>query len=101
MGKYEFLPAVAGILGLVSFSSLLKNIHDTHNTSTLTWTWIMVNIAGQLLVLLYGLANKAPGLYGPTIVFILGLFYILYVKFYTEDLPTADKAVDKDVKKVV
>ena len=38
MGKYEFLPATAGILGLVSFSSLLKNIYDTHNTTTLTWT---------------------------------------------------------------
>lgn len=97
MGKYEFLPAAAGILGLVSFSSLLKNIYETHNTSTLTWTWIMVNIIGQVLVLLYGLVNKAPGLYGPTIVFIIGLCYILYVKFYTEDLPK----VEKDVKKVV
>lgn len=97
MGKYEFLPAIAGILGLVSFSSLLKNIHDTHNTTTLTWTWIMVNILGQVLVLAYGYANKAPGLYGPTIVFILGLFYILYIKFYTEDLPTTEKAVEKKV----
>lgn len=97
MGKYEVLPAIAGILGLVSFSSLLKNIYDTHNTSTLTWTWIMVNIAGQVLVLLYGLANKAPGLYGPTVIFIIGLIYILYIKFYSEDLPK----VEKEVKKVV
>ncbi len=97
MGKYEFLPATAGILGLVSFSSLLKNIYDTHNTTTLTWTWIIINIVSQVLVLSYGLANKAPGLYGPTILFIIGLCYILYVKFYTQDLPK----VEKEVKKVV
>ena len=93
MGKYEFLPATAGILCLVSFSSLLKNIYDTHNTTTLTWTWIIINIVGQVLVLLYGLANKAPGLYGPTILFIIGLCYILYVKFYTQDLPKVEKEV--------
>lgn len=97
MGKYEVLPALAGVLGLVSFSSLLKNIYDTHNTSSLTWTWIMVNILGQVLVAVYGLVNKAPGLYVPSIVFSIGLFYILYVKFYSEDLPK----VEKDVKKVV
>lgn len=97
MGKYEVLPAIAGVLGLVSFSSLLKNIYNTHNTSSLTWTWIMVNIIGQVLVATYGLVNKAPGLYAPSIVFTIGLFYILYVKFYSEDLPVAEK----DVKKVV
>ena len=97
MGKYEFLPATAGILGLFSFGSLIKNIYETHNTSSLTWSWIVINIVGQTLIAVYGYLNSAIGLYGPTIFFIFGLIYIFYVKFYTEDLPK----VEKEVKKVV
>ena len=82
MPKYESLIGIAGIFGLVSFSSLVQKIYDTHNTTSLPWTWIILNISAQVLSLIYGLTNKAYGIYIPTILFLSGLLYILYVKLY-------------------
>ena len=82
MPKFESLIGVAGIFGLVSFSSLIQKIYDTHNTTSLPWTWIIMNLSAQVLSLLYGLANKAYGIYIPTSLFLIGLIYILYVKLY-------------------
>jgi len=80
MPKFESLIGVAGIFGLVSFSSLIQKIYDTHNTTSLPWTWLIMNLSAQVLSLLYGLANKAYGIYIPTSLFLIGLIYILYVK---------------------
>ena len=80
MPKFESLIGIAGIFGLVSFSSLIQKIYDTHNTTSLPWTWIIMNLSAQLLSLIYGLGNNAYGIYIPTILFLIGLFYILYVK---------------------
>ena len=80
MPKYESLIGVAGIFGLVSFSSLIQKIYDTHNTTSLPWTWLIMNLSAQVLSLLYGLANNAYGIYIPTSLFLIGLIYILYVK---------------------
>ena len=80
MGKYESLIGAAGILGLVSFSSLIKKIYETHNTTSLPWTWIFMNFIGQLLALIYGIGNKSYGISIPCTIFLIGLIYIFYVK---------------------
>ncbi len=80
MGKYEGMIAVAGILGLVSFSSLVQRIYDTHNTTSLPWTWIIMNIGAQALSFFYGIANGAYGIYIVNCIFLIGLSYIFYVK---------------------
>jgi uncharacterized protein with PQ loop repeat len=80
MGKYESLVGIAGILGLVSFSSLLQKIYETHNTTSLPWSWIIINLVAQSLSVIYGIINNAYGIYIPCIIFVLGLLYILYVK---------------------
>ena len=80
MGKYETLIGAAGVLGLISFSSLLIEIYKTHNTTSLPWTCLLMNIAAQLLALTYGIANESKGIVLPGILFISGLFYITYVK---------------------
>jgi uncharacterized protein with PQ loop repeat len=91
MGKYEGLVGIAGILGLISFSSLLIKIYETHNTTSLPWTWIMINIAAQVLSVIYALANNAYGIYIPNFLFITGLLYILFVKYnhnaYEKQIP--------------
>ena len=46
--KFEALVGIAGILGLVSFSTLIQKIYDTHNTTSLPWTWVALNITAQL-----------------------------------------------------
>ena len=80
MGRFESLIGVAGIMGLISFSSLVQKIYDTHNTSSLPWTWILMNLSAQILSLIYGIGNNAYGIYVPNIFFIIGIIYILYVK---------------------
>jgi hypothetical protein len=80
MGKYESLIGAAGILGLISFSSLLMEIYKTHNTTSLPWTWILMNLGAQILSLTYGIGNGSWGIVLPGILFLTGLFYILYVK---------------------
>jgi hypothetical protein len=91
MGKYEGLIGIAGMLGLVSFGSLLIKIFQTHNTTTLPWTWILVNLAAQGLSVIYGIANKSYGITIPCVLFVLGLLYIFYIKLkhgeYEKDKP--------------
>lgn len=81
MGRFESLVGVAGILGLISFSTLLKEIYNTHNTTSLPWTWILMNLTAQLLSLIYGIGNMSYGIVLPGLLFLSGLLYILYVKF--------------------
>jgi uncharacterized protein with PQ loop repeat len=80
MGKFEALIGTAGILGLVSFSTLLQKIYETHNTSSLPWTWIALNITAQVLSFIYGIVNGAYGIFIPNMLFLSGLSYIFYVK---------------------
>jgi O-antigen/teichoic acid export membrane protein len=80
MGKYEGLIGIAGALGLISFSSLLLKIFETHNTTSLPWSWILINLVAQTLSVIYGVANNSYGIYVPCIVFVVGLLYIFYVK---------------------
>ena len=88
MGRYELLVASAGILGLTSFSTLLQRIYKTHNTTSLPWPWIIMNILAQTFSFIYGVANGAYGMYITNALFLMGLCYILYVKLTTEDPPT-------------
>jgi hypothetical protein len=87
MGQYEGLIGVAGMLGLISFSSLLQKIYETHNTESLPWIWIISNLAAQVLSLIYGLANSAYGIYIPNIFFLSGLVYIFYTKMMYKEKP--------------
>ena len=80
MGKYEGLIGIAGIMGLVSFSSLLLKIVETHNTTSLPWTWVIVNLVAQTLSVIYGVVNKSYGIYIPCTIFVICLLYIFYVK---------------------
>ena len=59
MGKYESLIGIAGIIGLISFSSLIQKIYETHNTTSLPWIWVSMNITAQILSLIYGIVNSA------------------------------------------
>jgi hypothetical protein len=80
MGKYEGLVGIAGTLGLISFSTLLLKIYQTHNTTSLPWSWILINLTAQVLSVIYGLANNAYGIVIPCTLFVIGLIYIFYTK---------------------
>ncbi len=95
MGKYEWTVSIAGLLGLFSFSSLLLHIHNTHDTSSLTHAWIILNISAQALTLFYGLINKSPGLTYPSSLFLIGLIYIYIIKMFYQRIPGEQKKLQQ------
>ena len=95
MGKYEGLVGVAGMLGLISFSTLIQKIYDTHNTTSLPWTWVVANITAQILSFSYGLINGAYGIFIPNFIFLMGLSYIFYVKLTHKEKEKKNKKYNK------
>jgi O-antigen/teichoic acid export membrane protein len=85
MGKYELLATAAVLLNFSSFSSLLYNVMQTHNTTTLPYVWFYTNIGAQVLMIVYALINGAYGIYIPTFGLLLGLVYMLFIKMFYEN----------------
>lgn len=81
MGKYSILATTSLMFNVVAFFSLVVSIYYTHNTISFTWPYLLGNIIAQILLIIYGLANKAPEIYGPTILLCVGLAYIVYDKY--------------------
>ena len=82
MGKYSLLATASLMFNVISFSSLLFNIYKTQNVSSFNWLYLIGNTMAQILLILYGIVNNAPEIYGPTVLLFVGLLYIVYVKFY-------------------
>lgn len=80
MGQYSYLASSSLMFNVISFFSLLYNIYKTKNTSSFNWLYLFGNIIAQLLLIIYGISNKAPEIYVPTIILLVGLSYIVYVK---------------------
>ncbi len=85
MGKYELIATAALLLNFSSFSSLLYNVMETHNTTTLPYVWFYTNIGAQVLMIIYALINGAYGIYIPTFVLLIGLVYMLFIKMFYEN----------------
>lgn len=81
MGKLGILATTSLMFNVVSFFSLVATIFKTHNTSSFTWFYLLGNVIAQILLIIYGLANKAPEIYGPTFLLFFGLIYIVYDKY--------------------
>lgn len=82
MGKHSLLATASLMFNVISFSSLLFNIYKTQNVSSFNWLYLIGNTMAQILLILYGIVNNAPEIYGPTVLLFVGLLYIVYVKFY-------------------
>jgi hypothetical protein len=81
MRKYALLATISLMFNVFSFSSLVFHIHKTKETTSFNWYYLMGNLIAQILLIIYGLANKAPEIYGPTILLTLGLSYIIFIKY--------------------
>jgi hypothetical protein len=82
MGKYSVLATSSLMFNVVSFFSLIITIYKTKNTSSFNWFYLFGNIIAQILLIIYGIANKAPEIYGPTILLFIGILYIVFVKLF-------------------
>ena len=80
MAKYSVLATISLMLNVLSFTSLLRTIHITKDTSSFNWLYILGNVVAQILLIIYGILNNAPEIYGPTVLLLFGLLYIVYIK---------------------
>ena len=81
MAKYSVLATVSLMFNVFSFTSLLRTIHITKDTSSFNWPTIFGNVIAQVLLIIYGLVNKLPEIYGPTILLCIPLVYLAYIRF--------------------
>jgi uncharacterized protein with PQ loop repeat len=75
--KYQYIAVISGILTIIAFSHL---VYTTKQTEHLTYTWALLILTAQSLLVLYGILNNAYGIYLPAIIVVIGISYILYVK---------------------
>jgi uncharacterized protein with PQ loop repeat len=80
MAKYSILATISLMFNVFSFTSLLRSIHITKDTSSFNWLYLIGNVVAQILLIIYGILNNAPEIYGPTILLLFGLVYIVYIK---------------------
>jgi len=92
MGKYSLLATVSLMFNVMSFSSLVLNVYKTKNTSSFNWLYLCGNTTALTLLITYGIVNKAPEIYAPTILLLVGVLYIIYTKLTT-------KIKEDDIKK--
>lgn len=82
--KYQFIAMIAGIFTILGFINLLSIVYNTKRTEHLTFTWIFLILTAQSLLVIYGILNKAYGIYLPSLIVCSGILYILYVKLNYE-----------------
>ena len=80
MAKYSILATISLMFNVISFTSLLRTIHITKDTSSFNWLYLLGNVVAQILLIIYGVLNNAPEIYGPTILLLFGLAYIVFIK---------------------
>jgi uncharacterized protein with PQ loop repeat len=78
--KYQYIAVISGVLTIIAFSHLVYRVYITKQTEHLTYTWALLILTAQSLLVLYGILNNAYGIYLPAIIILIGVSYILYVK---------------------
>jgi hypothetical protein len=80
MRKYALLATISLMFNVFSFGSLILHVHTTKETISFNWYYLIGNLIAQILLIIYGVTNKAPEIYGPTLILICGLLYIIFIK---------------------
>lgn len=91
MHKYALLATASLMFNVFSFGSLVLHIHNTKETTSFNWYYLLGNVIAQILLIIYGIANKAPEIYGPTLLLITGLTYIIFIKFNYQENKNQNK----------
>ena len=96
--KYELIAVISGILTIISFSSLIINVHITKDTENFTLSWIFLVLLSQILLLIYGLINNSYGFFLQSTTLILGVLYVLYIKVnYNSTKKIEDELKSKNI----
>jgi uncharacterized protein with PQ loop repeat len=86
--KYQFIAIISGIFTILGFSHMIYRVYTTRQTEHLTFIWIFFVIMSQSLLVLYGLLNRAYGIYLPAIIILTGISYVLYIKLSNTETTT-------------
>ena len=78
--KYQLLAIVSGILTILAFSHIVYKVYITQQTEHLTYTWAILILIAQSLLIIYGIINNSYGIYLPASIIIFGMLYILHIK---------------------
>lgn len=78
--KYQYLAIISGIFTILGFTNLVLYVHITKNTKHLSYIWIFLILTAQILLMIYGFLNESYGLYLPSLIMIIGILYIIYIK---------------------
>ena len=84
--KYQIIAIISGILTIMAFSNLVLTVYIKKEAEHLSYTWILLVLTAQSLLVIYGLINNSYGIYLPPIILICGLLFILYVKLTYETI---------------
>ena len=82
MRKYALLATSSLMFNVFSFSSLIHHVYQTKDTSSFNWYYLLGNVIAQILLIIYGMSNNSPEIYIPTLFLIIGLSYIIFIKFH-------------------
>ena len=95
MGKYELLATASLMTNVVAFYHQVYHIYVTKNVTSYELGALLGNILAQILLIIYGIANKSYGIYGPTMLLMPGLLYITYLKVFEPVNVNSDSDSDK------
>ena len=91
MGKYELLATAALMTNVVAFYHQVFHIYNTQNVTSYALGSLLGNVLAQILLIIYGISNKAYGIYGPTFLLMPGLLYMVYLKLFEPVSPEQSK----------
>ena len=78
--KYEWIGFTAAIVGVLSYYSLVYHNYIIQDTASLSFIWLFVTVALQVLWFIFGMANQIrPTIFAAPFV-IIGAIYLIYLK---------------------
>lgn len=100
MAGCEKIKYLASILFVSAFTTLVYRVYRTKDARDLSYLWMLLVIASQICLLIYGICNKQLEVIASSSYILVGALYIFHVKrIYdeTENKQIMKKLKDKDI----
>lgn len=78
--NYELIGFIAAIGSVVSYYALVYHNYILQDTTSLSFLWLFLTVALQLLWFIYGLANNIKPNMVASPLLIIGAIYLIYLK---------------------
>jgi uncharacterized protein with PQ loop repeat len=85
MANCEKIKYISTLSFIAAFSILVYRVYKTQDVKNLSYPWISLVVASQLLLMIYGICNKQIEVIVSSIYVLAGVSYIFAVKQKTEE----------------